>query len=61
MSKTTDKLLRCMAAKAESAFINSMGLASRNGAYEPKLSDEAKAYKANHTSKIEIFFNKLSK
>ena len=61
MSKISDKILKCMAATAEEAFLEAMGLASRSYTYEPELSDEAAAYKAGHTSKIEALFDKIAR
>ena len=61
MSKISDKILKCMATTAEEAFLEAMGLASKGGTYEPKLSDEATSYKACHTSKLETLFDKLTK
>lgn len=61
MTQISDKVLRCMATTAEDAFLEAMGLASCGGTYEPKLSDEAKAYKANHTSTVEKLFRHLIK
>lgn len=61
MSKVTDKLLHCIAATAEKAFWDSLGLASRGGVYEPKISEEAKAFKTGHVSKVEALFSKLVK
>lgn len=61
MSKTTDKLLQCMATTAEEAFWEAMGLASCGGTYEPELSEETKAYKKSRVSKVEVLFNKLVK
>lgn len=61
MANVTDKILGYMAAAAENAFRDSMGYASRGGAYEPEMPDEAKAYKANRISKIEAVFDKLVK
>lgn len=61
MSKITDKLLSYMATTAEEAFLEAMGLASMGGAYEPEMPEEVKAYKANHTSRMEAFFDKLVK
>ena len=59
MSKITDKLLKCMASTAESAFLEAMGFASCGGMYEPEMSDEARAYKDEHGSKIESLFDKI--
>ncbi|MCI8520162.1 MAG: hypothetical protein HFE52_02655 [Clostridia bacterium] len=59
--KIVNKVFGCMANQAEKAFSDAMGLASRSGGYEPEMSEEVKAYKANHTSKVEMLFNKLSK
>lgn len=61
MSKISDKILGYMATTAEEAFLEAMGLASLGGAYEPKLSDEIKAYKSSRISKIETIFDKLVK
>lgn len=61
MIKFSDKVLNYVATTAEEAFLEAMGLASHGGAYEPEMSEEVKAYKANHTSKVEMLFNKLSK
>ena len=61
MSAITDKLLKRMAATAEDAFWEAMGLASCGGTYEPELSEEAKELKKGHVSKIEAFYNKLVK
>ncbi|MCI9085139.1 MAG: hypothetical protein HFE51_01815 [Clostridia bacterium] len=59
--KIMNKILGYMSTEAEKAFSDAMGLASRSGSYEPEMSEEVKAYKANHTSKVEMLFNKLSK
>lgn len=61
MTKLSDKVLNYVATTAEEAFLEAMGLASHGGIYEPEMSEEVKAYKANHTSKVEMLFNKLSK
>lgn len=61
MKNLYDKMLRYIAKKAENAAYDTSGFASRRGCYEPKLSEEAKSYKATHTSKIELFFNRLMK
>jgi len=61
MANITDKLLGYMATTAEEAFLEALGYASRGGIYEPALSDEAQAYKASHTSRIEKLFDKLVK
>ena len=55
------KILSAMANAAENACMDSMGAASRKLAYEPKLSEEMKAYKNTHISRIEKMFRKLSK
>ena len=61
MTKISNKILGYMATTAEKAFQAAMGFASRGGIYEPKLSDELKSYKANHTSKVETIFDKIIK
>ena len=61
MAKMTDKLLGYLAGSAEDAFWEALGLASRAGAYEPEMTDEVKALKASHPTKLESLFDKLSK
>ncbi len=61
MGNITDKLLGYIAVAAEEVFWESMGFASHGGAYEPEVSDEVKALKPVHVSKIEIIFDKLVK
>lgn len=61
MARISDKILGCIATAAEDAFWEALGLASKGGAYEPKMSDEINELKANHTSKIETIFNKVIK
>lgn len=61
MGKLTDRVLTCMATTAEDAFWEALGLASRSGIYEPEMTAEVKAIKANNTSKVEAIFNKLVK
>lgn len=55
--KLTDKILSCAADSALEALLASMGLPSCGGSYEPERSDEMKAYKAAHTSKLERLFS----
>ena len=61
MENMIDKLLGYIATTAEEVFWESMGLASCSGAYEPEVSDEVKALKPEHISKIESIFDKLMK
>ena len=59
--KFTNILLNNIALIAEKAFCESMGFASRCGAYEPKFSDKARLYKKSDTSWIESFYDKIVK
>ena len=59
--KMTDKFLSYMATTAEEAFWEALGLASQGCAYEPEISEEVKAYKNEHTSKIVSLYNKITK
>ncbi len=59
MSKFSDKALGYLATTAEDAFWEAMGLASKGGIYEPKMSEEIKHIKASHTSKVEKLFDKI--
>lgn len=59
--KLTDKVLGYLASSAEDAFWEALGLASRNGSYEPEMSEEVKAIKASNVSKVEMLYKKLSK
>lgn len=61
MSKVSDRVLSFIAGAAEDAFWEALGLASKGGAYEPAVSDEVRLIKTNHTSKVEVIFNKLMK
>lgn len=61
MSNIADKLLCCVATTAEEAFLEAMGRASFGGAYEPEMSEEAKAYKVAHTSRLEMIFDKIAR
>lgn len=61
MLKISNKILGCIASAAEAAAKDSMGFASRGGSYEPEMTEDVKAYKANHTSKMEALFDKFVK
>lgn len=61
MLKISDKVLGYIASAAEAAAKDSVGFASRGGSYEPKMPEDVKAYKANHTSRMEAFFDRLVK
>ena len=61
MSSVTDRLLSYMATTAEEAFLEAMGRASCGGIHEIEMPEAAKAYKAEHTSRIEAFFDKIAR
>lgn len=61
MAKISNKILGYVAAAAEEAFLQTSGAASHCGAYEPKMSESAKACKASHISKIELLYDRLVK
>lgn len=61
MSKFTDKILYGTADMALKAYTSSAEFASRGFGYEPEMSQEAKEYKAEHTSRIEQLYKKLLK
>lgn len=56
-----DKILKFIATAAEKAAKDSVGFASRGGAFEPELPQEVKYYKAVHASKLETLFDKIVK
>jgi hypothetical protein len=56
--KIGDKILSCTADAALEAFLTTLGIPSCGGAYEPEVSEEMKAYKAAHMSKLEKLLNK---
>lgn len=49
-----DKILKFIATAAEKAAKDSVGFASRGGAFKPELPQEVKYYKAVHNS-LDIF------
>ena len=53
--------MRRVAAAAENAAVEAAGFASRGGAYEPELTEGAKAVKEGKTSKIEALYDRLMK
>lgn len=59
--KFTDTILSYTADAALDAFLASMNIPSLGGSYEPKRTDEMKAYKEAHPSKIEWLFAKAEK
>ncbi len=61
MTKLKTKLLHNVANIALKASTNSAGFASCGFGYEPEMTKEARAYKAEHVSKMEKLYNKLVK
>lgn len=60
MSKITDKILDHMALAAERAFRETMGFASRGGAYEPRIPSNRYVQKTHRTSKLEAIYDTCS-
>lgn len=60
MKKISDRVLAQLATSAEEAFWEALGLASRMGTYEPKMSKDMSTYKKQRTSKMERVVKKLA-
>ncbi len=56
-----NNLLGYIATTAEDIFWQSLGLASYGAAYEPEMSEEVKAIKAQNVSKLEKLYTKFAR
>jgi len=56
-----NSLLGYIATTAEDAFWEALGLASCSGVYEPEMSEEVKAIKAQNVSKLEKLYTKFAR